>query len=286
VTNVETRVAGCGSLAKEGFFLSRWGSLGTETEFRRYLKAPLRVPYSLGRPLAPVLALTHPDQVEEQVARLVKICQERMEAGGVVGATGDCLSETSFYTILSLAATRLRKRGRSVAVCGSPFISGDVPQRPAADVAILLDAQAYEDLRKWMAAKPSQVVILGGQAGQADITISPPNRERAETEAAPFSEKLVRIQAANQDKVIGDGVLLCAAGIDLPREFFEDRVLPPPFEPVKSFRDEITAWVSIPGVWLARKTLSAELAQADWKRLRGRLSRWPGLVRRLDHFLH
>ncbi len=240
--------------------------------------------YSLGRPLAPVFAL-NAVEVEQHVNALMRLCRERKETGGVVTVVGDWLSEASLYTVLSLSATRLRRQGWTVQVCGSPFVMAEAPSRPATELAVLLGANAFDRPEVWLEVVPGQVNVLAGRAESADLLVQPARAAVTESIASPRLNALTEAWSQNSGNVVGDGMLLCALGIDLPRTFFGNAPAPEPFAAVWTTDDADTGWLSIPGVALARHALAPVLRGHSLERALARVADYTDLIRRLNHLL-
>jgi hypothetical protein len=247
----------CDNLGNEGFSLTGT-PIGDEAAFREFLRSPAPVHYCLGRPLTPVFAL-NPEEISAQVERLTRLCRDRIHEGAVIRVAGDWLSEASVYTVLSLTLTRLRKLGYSESVCGSPRTSTSVPARPDSAIVALVGSEVYHSLDAWGKCHPGNVVILAepveDPSGPPDMVISAVRRKVIEALAEPFVLSMRNKWSENEGNFIGDSLLRCASGVDLPPGHFGQGPIAAPFVLARRPDDEPTDWSTVEGCWLARHAL-------------------------------
>lgn len=204
----------------------------------------------LGRPLPPV-PLDHPMAVEMAAAPLMEAVVLRRP---LVRISGDASAEAPLLAALATMASRLRRLGLAVIVRGEALYSVEPPDRPAGEVAILLEAPFYEDLGEWTEEWPGQTVILAGhdvewnRAGiLPDIVL------------APFPDIDLTVWRARwrEGALRGEkGALSAALACDLRSA---DEAL---YDVHRASTDQPTGWHSTDtGTWLAREELALLLRE-------------------------
>src|SRR5438132_9435004 len=118
--------------------------------------------YALGRPF-PGVEVASPSTIEGLVRELRAYLDAARESGRPVRVAGDGLSEKLLYQCVAIATSRMWRDGHSVEVCGSIFAGAQVPARPNAELAVLLEAPVFEPrLGEWLRAEPGRMMVLVG----------------------------------------------------------------------------------------------------------------------------
>ncbi|MBZ5677091.1 MAG: hypothetical protein LAP61_22840 [Acidobacteriia bacterium] len=240
--------------------------------------------YSLGRPLRPAFALS-PARIDEQVDALTFQLIERVRSGGTYLLASDWLGETSLYLVLSLSATRLRRLGYSVAVSGSPFSCRQLPVRHGVDVAILLEATAFNS-RSWSdATKRGRLNVLVGCSSdwnqRVDFVVRAPSSAGTKDLFNDRCSALRNKWRATRDIIVRRGLLLNAFGVDCPPGFFLSKQVPAPFVCIETPAGERTGWSSVEGQWMAWEAVRELVTPEDIRVAIEPLARFPSLADRL-----
>jgi hypothetical protein len=200
----------------------------------------------------------NPKEIAVNVEMLKRQCQDSLSGGAVIRVVGDSFSEFSLYTVVSLTLSALRKAGNAQTVCGSPRESTAAPTRPKTTVAVLLGSDVYNSLGAWRECQPGNIVILAEHAeratGVADLVIQS-QPERVAEFVEPYMLSIRRIWSENEGNRIGDGLVRCAVGVDLPPSYFRRGPIPAPFVPVRTPDDQPTGWLTVEASWLAHHAL-------------------------------
>lgn len=240
--------------------------------------------YSLGRPLPPTFSLP-PHEIETQAKRVISIVQSRVGGGGVVRLTGDWKCESSFYLVLSLAITRLRRLGLTVAVHGEVFNLAKLTEPPETDIAVLLEAPAYQSWKHWVLRKPGQLTLLTGSQfdwrdDPVDFVLSCGDGKVAEP-VESYRDTYRALWTESPDSALSDALTMNALGVDCPSVMAPFN-RSPLFVPVETQFGRRVAWWSVEGQWAAWASMRDLLTASDIAKLVGRLSAFPSIVDRLQ----
>jgi hypothetical protein len=215
--------------------------------------------YCLERPMVALIPWT-PPEFESNVQALIHLCLQRRASGGGIVLGAGWPYESAVFRLLAVAATRLRRAGLAVEVCGTPYCSLAAPRRPEADIAILLDAPSYASLDGWLESKRGQVTVLVGPEADWLLATALPIDFLAEGADAGFSDRAARHVRSLRDlwrgaaSEVRSALLVNALGCDVPADLV---ALPAgaPFLPVGDGE-----FVTLPSQWLAWQAI-AEFAE-------------------------
>jgi hypothetical protein len=241
--------------------------------------------YSLGRPLRPWFALS-PTRIDEQVDALVCQLLERVRLGGTFLIASDWLGETSLYLALSLATTRIRRLGYSIAVYGTPFNSDLLPARGDLDMAILLEAPAFGS-RSWSGAPGGgRLDVLVGcisdwNQHRVDLVLRASGSEHTRALFDQQRSMLRRTWRVTRDIAVRRGLLLNAFGVDCPPGYFSSKAVPGPFVGIETLDGERTGWSSVEGQWMTWEAVRELVTPEDIRAAMESLANFPLLAGRL-----
>lgn len=204
----------------------------------------------LGRPLDASLC-QFPTEAARTEAAVHSFCAENAPHGPV-WLTAPAEGEAALTVLVALLGSQWRADGVSVEVAGLCH-NGVLPSRPAARIAVWLDAPARLPAT-WLTPYPPQWTIFAGRH-------APPSH--AAVFALP-SKTSVSLQRQNLRASLADPgapahpiLLLNALGLDAPADLLPDPAPPEVAEVETPFGDPLGLWCSTEGQWLARDELCA-----------------------------
>lgn len=241
--------------------------------------------YCLGRPMAALIPWT-PPEFEWKVGALIGLCLERRACGGRVVIGAGWPYESAVFRLLAVAATRLRRSGLSVAVCGTSYCALAAPARPKADIAILLEAPGYAALDPWLETRRGQAVVLVGPEADWRLGADLPIDFLAEGADPGFPDRAARHAGYIRDlwkcadPEVRSALLLNALGCDVSQGFLSESG-EAPFLAVGD--DDL---LTLPGQWLVWQAIApfADELNETWERDATRRAP-PPLLERAGHRL-
>jgi hypothetical protein len=250
-----------------------------------YSALPPPTYYSLGRPLPPLFALS-PAEVGAHVRSLLSAIQSRQGQGGVFRVAGDWECESSLYLVLSLAITKLRHLGHSVAVCGEVFNTGELENPPETDYTVLLEAPAYRTWPSWAERRRGRLTLVAGPQfdwhGPVDFAISTSDGGWCQRAFKSYCATFRAVWKESSNPALRDALTLNALGVDCPPGWISVVQYSPLFAPVETQTGRSVAWWSVEGQWAAWESLRDLMTRRDLENLAHRLKAFPALARRLE----
>lgn len=229
-------------------------TISTENKRQEKLRLPMAIPDKtavyrcLGRPVSPFVAF-RPDEVQEHVESLLRLCLRRQASGVPVAIGAGAWDEAALLHVVAIASVRLGILGIPVCICGSVYNSPEPPTRSHLGGAILLGASLYRRLGCWSRPKAGEITILVAQDGTAfpaDLCLPPACPDLVKLKMEAYRAAMIEA-IESETETLRLGMIASALGCDLPVSFFGD-ALPAPFVPVKdSFTGEVSAWATVQG---------------------------------------
>jgi hypothetical protein len=152
--------------------------------------------------------------------------------------------------LVAIAVRRLKREGRMVVVEGLIRNTPEAP-RPRAELSLLWGAERFESLEQWLRVDRRTILITGQEFRPSDLRIS----LRVGSPVDSHIGELARVLQDGPDGARA-GLLCCAAGYDLPVEFFSGGLALPFVEILDHRTDRPTEWVQAAGGYaIARKAV-------------------------------
>jgi len=231
--------------------------------------------HDLGRPAPSVTGLL-PLEIEEQTTHLFAICEQRLGSHGVLLIAGDWRSEAALYRVLALSLARMRQRGLSTAIAGVPFIDAEAPDRPDVDVAVLLEARSFTNLRKWIEPQPSRLSIL--TALDCDLDRKADFEVHVPADRTQHRKSLLRLNESWEEDPQGrHGLVATTLGVDAPQHWRGDLLVH-----VATVEGMPVPWLSTESPWLAWHALKNRITGELVEQTLLELKEYPMAARRLE----